>query len=102
MLEPFHRLKAYSNVPKYRKGRERGTDSQNLGSWMLILRNIYTSIMSDSITKEWEDEDIIIGNQYSFTGKGSCHPKNEVGLVLIRLLGVQLKYMSTSRVCSAP
>lgn len=85
-----------------RKGRPHGTGSQNLGSWMLILRNIYELIMSNSITKEWEDKDIIIGNQYSFTGKRSCHPKNEVGLVFIRLLSVQLKYASTSRVCSAP
>lgn len=69
---------------------------------MLILGTIYKLIMGNSITKEWEDKDIIIGNQHSFIGKRSCHPKNEIGLVLIRLLSVQLKYMSTSRVCSAP
>lgn len=77
-------LKVCSDVKKHRKGRLRGTGSQNVDSWMFNLGNIYKSIMNSSITKEWEDEDIIIGNEYSSTGKRSCHPKNEVRLVFIR------------------
>lgn len=77
-------LKVCSDVPKHRKRRPHGTDSQNVGSWMLNLGNTYKSIMNYCITKEWEDKDIIISNQYSSKGKRSCHPKNKVRLVFIR------------------
>lgn len=66
-LEPFHRFKVYSDVPKHRKDKPRGMGGHNLGSWVIIPSNIYKLVMSNSVTKEWQDEDII-GNQ-QFHGK---------------------------------